>query len=91
MKGEGRRGRAEPILIKVAVMEDNLISGGEMRTDYPPRRRVLTLSSAQGSKIYIRCPKLCEHLVNRQHYHKSNISHFKASFKSAIRMHLKSL
>ena len=38
-----REGRAEPILIKVAVMEDNLISGGEMRPDYPnhppPRRR----------------------------------------------------
>ena len=42
MKGEGRRGRAEPILIKAAVMEDNLISGGEMRTDYPPRRRELS-------------------------------------------------
>ena len=32
---EQREGRAEPILIKVAVMEDNLISGGEMRQDYP--------------------------------------------------------
>ena len=49
---EQREGRAEPILIKVAVMEDNLISGGEMRPDYPnhppPRSRTKETTHSRG-------------------------------------------